>query len=478
MRIKSVKYTDIVEPVYDLTVDTDEHNFTLGNGVVVHNCISDYRFAGVSFKDYKNHVKIIGACNMAYDALDSEHEGEYSTAGSLDPALAARFSVFWKKRYDEYDVKSWIQFMEDQKDDGTIDGTLLEYIKSLDVQDAVQIIASVEDRTLSEAVPSTRALFELSKDIKNMRGKAGSSGFNKSLYNGKVLFDEATRQNFYSVTMGISDTSISVEKKAEDMVRFIEDNITPYADVWQSAIEGTTIDMGEGRVLSGSDLMELVNDLKGILTNYVVSPMDSSKREECETWTKTAFSVLMACRSLDDDTIAEREEIFKTYVGESFASSFTPYFNSVFGTQMDEDITIDMLKDDSLITPFFRKESNTLLSKYSGNTEKMVEHMLDLMREFVKVHGSSLPPKNYGDFIMGIYKTLPTSDNMVRLLKTSDKSVETMFEEGEKLGDSWIMSVLKCYPSNITLQDVDNMRKAMANKNSTSDKKVSRTRIL
>lgn len=441
--------------------------------------VSDSKFAGVSFKDYKEHVKIIGACNMAYDALDAEHEGEYSTAGSLDPALAARFSVFWKKRYDEYDVKSWIQFMEDQKDAGTIDGTLLEYFKSLDVQDAVQIIASVEDRTLSEAVPSTRALFELSKDIKNMRGKAGSSGFNKSLYNGKVLFDEATRQNFYSITMNISDNSISVEKKAEDMARFIDDNITPFASVWQSALEGNTVDMGEGRVLSGSDLMELVEDLKGILTNYVMSPMDNTKREECETWTKTAFSVLMACRSLDDDTIAEREEIFKTYVGESFASSFAPYFNSVFGTQMDTEITIGMLNDDTLITPFFRQESNTMLSKYSGNTEKMVEHMLDLMREFISVHGSSLPPKNYGDFIMGIYKTLPTTDNMVMLLKNADRSVETMFEEGEKLGDSWIMSVLKCYPSNITVQDVDDMRKAMASKGNTAgSKKVSRTRIL
>ena len=41
------------------------------------------------------------------------------------------------------------------------------------------------------------------------------------------------------------------------------------------------------------------------------------------------------------------------------------------------------------------------------------------------------------------------------------------------------MSVLKCYPSNITVQDVDDMRKAMASKGNTAgSKKVSRTRIL
>ena len=443
--------------------------------------ISDYRFAGVSFKHYKHKVKIIGACNMAYDAMFSERSGGYEAAGSLDPALAARFSVFWKKRYDQYDVKSWISFMEDQKEEGKIDGILLDYIKEMadeDIDSVVQLIASVEDRTLIEAVPSTRALFELSKDIKNMRGKPGSGDFASSLYKGKVLFDDFVLQQNSKLRDILYDSSRSVENRAEELVRFLKDYILSFRDSWQVALEGTTVDMGEGRVMSGSDLMEVVSDISDILSDAIVKPMDESKREECEVWIKTATSILDTMQNLDGIVSDDRRSIFTTYVGEEFARNFTPYFDRAFGTVDDSDITIEMLSDDSLISPFFRKESATILSKFSGNTEKMVDHMIELMREFIDVHGTSLPAKNYADFIMGAYSTLPNSDNMVTLLRSGDSSVDAMLAEGEKMGDPWIMQILRCYPSNITVKDVDDMREALKDKEQVEPKKVSRSRIL
>ena len=77
----------------------------------------------------EDKVKIVAACNMSYTGMEEGEDVDadaYSSAGSLDPALAARFSLFWKKGYDENDVKSWISFMEDLKKEGEIDSTLVD----------------------------------------------------------------------------------------------------------------------------------------------------------------------------------------------------------------------------------------------------------------------------------------------------------------------------------------------------------------
>ena len=39
MKIKNIKYLDIEEPAYDLTVEDDSHTFKLTNGIFVHNCL-------------------------------------------------------------------------------------------------------------------------------------------------------------------------------------------------------------------------------------------------------------------------------------------------------------------------------------------------------------------------------------------------------------------------------------------------------
>ena len=134
--------------------------------------ISDARMSGVDFSDMRDRVKVVAACNMAHSEMDDA--GDYSSAGAIDPALAARFSVFWKKKYDEKDVRSWIAYMEQEKAEGRIDGTVLEYFKNLEPERAIEIIASVEKRQLAYAEPSTRNLHQLSMDIKSMRGKSES----------------------------------------------------------------------------------------------------------------------------------------------------------------------------------------------------------------------------------------------------------------------------------------------------------------
>lgn len=440
-------------------------------------CISDYEFCHISFKNQKDKVKIVAACNMAFDDMDAD-AGDYSGAGSLDPALAARFSLYWKKRYDANDVQSWIDFMEDQKKEGNIDSTLIDFFKSLPTDDAIRIMASVEKRTIENAEPSTRTLFQMSKDIRSMRGHATASGYQSSLYNGKIIFDDMIRQEFTQVIGNQSDLGMSREFYAQSVSNFL-DKVLEFAGKWEPALTGEKVDMGRGRIMSGTEIMDALQKVQDKLKDYLSRALTSSERADMKIYADTALDLADACQRLDKIASNKRKNWFTMYAGEDFANTFTDYFNSVFGTGQDEDITIEMLSDDSLIDPFMKKKKAEM-ARFQGNTDKMIDAMLDLMREFLSVHGETLPPKNYAKLVDNISRILPTSDNMATLLKRSDKTVEGVFKKGEETGTPWISSVLSCYPSAITTQDIENMRARMSSSASsqTSGSGKRRSRIL
>ena len=480
MKISKVEYIDTVDTVYDLTIDNEYHNFTLGNGAVVHNCISDSRFCGISFKDQKDKVKIVAACNMSYTGMEEGEDVDadaYSSAGSLDPALAARFSLFWKKGYDENDVKSWISFMEDLKKEGEIDSTLVDYFKTLDTETAVKTMARVEARKIESAEPSTRTFLQLSKDIKSMRGKAGKNGYQKSLFNGKVIFDSGLSNELYTVDSEGENSNISTEVFSQKVVDFLK-NVLEFRDVWEPALIGDKIDVGGGRIMAGVDIMDTLEKIREIIQDYLSKPMTQNDRDDCRAYASTALDLASAANRLDLRVSAKRKECFAFYVGEDFAKGFLDYFNSVFGTDADQDITIEMLSDESLIAPFLRKKRLSLI-RLSGDTDKMVDVMLDLMREFLSVHGETLPSKNYASFINGIRGILPVADNMSTLLIRSDKSVDPMFKKAEEEGDGFIKGLVSCYSASISDKDIDDMRNLMSgNSNSKSTGSKRKSRIL
>ena len=441
--------------------------------------ISDYKFANVSFKNYKDKVKIIAACNMSYAEMDSKMEGDgYSAAGSLDPALAARFSIYWKKKYDENDVKSWLNFMEDKKKEGAIDGTIVEYFKTLSIEKSIDVMAQVEKRTIEKAVPSTRTLFQLSKDIKSMRGKRGPNNFEPSLFNGKLIFaDPAMRNTLLDLRNKLNDPMNSVENLGNLIINFAN-QILADKDSWESYLAGdmVSLDSAGTKKLSSDSIMSNIEELVRRLKDALLKPMDAAIRDTCRNFMRVILRMAESISMLDSQVEAKREKVFEIYTGKEFAGEFGKYFNNVFGTDVDMDITIEMLKDKTLIAPFFKKE-RILLGKFKGNTEKMVDNMLDLMREFLSAHKTNLPPENYAMFISEISKTLPTLDNMALLLMRSDKTVEDMYLMGEKTGDQWIKNVLDCYPSSVTMKDIEDMRNRI---NGASAKTVSsrRSRVL
>lgn len=448
--------------------------------------ISDYRIFGVSFKHAKDKVKIVAACNMSFDESQRKNKGQnsddeikdYNSAGSIDPALAARFSMFWKKEYDEYDVKSWLDYMKSQRDEGKIDGTIIDFIESLSEEEAVNVLASVEKRTIETGQPSSRAMSQLSKDIQSMRGRIGANGTRTGLYIGKVVMSDDIIRDYTDVQMSAMDASYSVEQKATK-VKTILDKILVDRDNWEPAIVG-----GEeyeviinSKTYSALDLMDMLQDISTRIGDMLVRGLTTDERDTLNTLCSVAMNLVESVRTLDDKVANSRKDVFRMYLGESISDSFAKYFNSVFGNESDLDITIEMLSDDSLIDKFFKIQRGKM-AKYHGDTEKMVNGFIELMRDFLKAHGTTLPSKNYAHFITDIADSLVNLDNMRLLLKRCDITVQDMFKMAEGEGDGWIMKTLACFPGAITQETLDDMRARMAKSSNAVAKKRSRTRIL
>lgn len=436
----------------------DEVNRVSSNTVTsaVFEVISDYRFAGVDFSNYKDRVKVVAACNMAWEGMDDE-AGGYGDTGTLDPAFAARFSIYWKKNYDENDVASWIEFMESQKEDGLIDGTLIEFFKGLDTEQALKIMASVEKRTLEDAQPSTRNMLQLSKDIKSMRGKRQENGtFKAKAFNGKILFTDDVAMQFEDLIL--ERQSDSLESHAQKTIKFL-DSLLYGSDSWESLLIGDTVKVGDTSI-SASDIVDSLAQCRDDLKQFTLKPMSADDRVECSDTIDLVEDLAGFVRQLDINTSNKREDMFKMYLGESILGEFTKYFNNTFGTNLDEDITIEQLSDKTLIIPFMKIVQRNF-SKYSGNTESIVKYCLDLCNDFMEAHGKTLPNENYAMFLTGIKDILPNADNMVLFLKRSGENLEDMYQLAEGVGDDWIIDITSDFGNKVSREDIENIKKAI-----------------
>lgn len=436
----------------------DEVNRVSSNTVTsaVFEVISDYRFAGVDFSNYKDRVKVVAACNMAWEGMDDE-AGGYGDTGTLDPAFAARFSIYWKKNYDENDVASWIEFMESQKEEGLIDGTLIEFFKGLDTEQALKIMASVEKRTLEDAQPSTRNMLQLSKDIKSMRGKRQENGtFKAKAFNGKILFTDDVVMQFEDLIL--ERQSDSLESHAQKTIKFL-DSLLYGSDNWESLLIGDSVKVGDTSI-SASDIVDSLAQCRDDLKQFTLKPMSADDRVECSDTIDLVEDLAGFVRQLDINTSNKREDMFKMYLGESILGEFTKYFNNTFGTNLDEDITIEQLSDKTLIIPFMKIVQRNF-SKYSGNTESIVKYCLDLCNDFMEAHGKTLPNENYAMFLTGIKDILPNADNMVLFLKRSGENLEEMYQLAEGVGDDWIIDITSDFGNKVSREDIENIKKAI-----------------
>lgn len=418
-KVVSIEYLPYREKVYDIEVD-EYHNFALDSGVFVHNS----RIFGITFNP--RYVKIIAACNYGEN---------YHSARELDAALAARFSIFRKKGYDEKDVHSFIRYLEREDEAGkNANGIIVKYFKNIidtkGVQAAVDIIKQVESEEIEIGVPSTRAFTTMSRDIANMA--------NSREYCGSVLFNNTMKENLLSKMADLFSESDYPEKnKAFNFFKSALDTLLVDADSWAATKgEEETIKIGE-EVTGASDLLEMLQILKRDFydnANYAFTLSD----DEFYDLILHTRSAINNAHEIDERIKEGRKKQFSFYLGDIAGPEFAQFFNAHFGGPASVMITIPMLKDDIKL---IAKYTAQITSGTSVVGQDLITGFLfKFIKEFYDEYKDSLPSKFYEEVINCCISCLDNNDDVRAFFNLMDQSYDSFMVKAEESGDQFIMS--------------------------------------
>lgn len=466
----------------DVVILFDEVNRNPNKSVVssVFEAVSDYRFGGVSFKEWKDHVHIVACCNMNYDDGKNEVEA-YTATGSLDPAFAARFAIYWKKTYDKNDVASWIDFMKGEAEDGKIDPILYQWVEKKakeNIDDVIDMMKSVEQVTLTKAQPSTRSMYALSKDIQSMR-----TGNKANMFRGRVLFSNKIRTTRLGQLKAMSRNNLPFY--VNELVKFAEELLMDSYN-WEPLLTGRTVtnDFGNGQseVFSAEDVIDtlkaLVSDLKDMIGKDSSKLSTKDGREDCLNTCDGVTLMLDDISTLDTGIKNDRMGAFEVYIGSEYASDFNNTFSQKFCTERDM-ITIEQLTHKELI-PRFMEQVGAELNNFNGDTDREEKYCIELIDKFLKVHSKNKEVKSehYSTFIEYLLKLFSSTANMEEMLKKAGENEDEMFVRAEENGDDWIYSIL--YPIiAVNLDAIKDKRESMtANTKRTKKIKKYKSRIL
>jgi hypothetical protein len=398
--------------------------------------ISDHRIFGINFSAQKDKVKIVAACNL----------GQGNTgAQAIDAALSARFTIFWKKFYDDKDAKSFRNFVKGKVEKGVMDGLLEGYLNTLTDAELLEFMKSVEVREIQDAQPSTRMLAQLSKDIKNMRGSKGASDFVSSAFNGTLLFTPMIRNDIDRFSQVLYDTTVDINDKVAKM-RGIVSYIKKNSSRWE-AVYLKKSDMFQGERLSAQDALQMLFDMEV----EVLSSMNSMNPQEIQDMLIYMQKVTEFLMSMDGAVEDLRKDIFESYAGPEFTRGFLPYFNEHFGTASDAEITIKELDDISLIPEYFNRKAVDF-AKLAP--DQMISAGINQVDAFWAEWADRLPSENYAEFFNGITALLPSQDNILVMLEQMTIRQDSFMAKAEGAGNGFIRQALKMFPRQITDADI------------------------
>jgi MoxR-like ATPase len=405
--------------------------------------ISDHRIFGIDFSEDKEYVRVIAACNLGVG---------YTGAKGIDAALSARFSIFWKKEYDEKDAVSFKQFLSDKKEEGQIDGLLFNYLNEMPNADLLNHIKRVELRALEFSEPTTRMLFQLSKDIKNMRGSVNTTGdYKSSLFNGTILFNSTKREELanFADSLDTADINDSIAV-ARDLAQYVRVNSTR----WEGKLKELKVNFN-GEMMLSSDLLQMLEEQE----TELITNLNSMKPADVKDMLTFMLGIFDSLSTIDDEITTLRQNVLQSYAGVDFTQGFLPYFNENFGQSTDAEIEISMLDDISLIPIFFTRK----LSKMGNLTQDLkVVEMLTLIDEFWTYwKDNPIPAQNCAAYFIEATKSLATNDNVIMLHTKLGLKQDPFLAKAESSGDTFIKDVLSIYPGKVSDVDINAIRAKM-----------------
>ena len=341
----------------DVVIFFDEINRVMNPSTmsVVFDACSDNRIFGVDFDP--SRVKIFAACNLGDNMADAQ---------PLDPAFAARFSIYKKTQYDEDDVNSFLEYAEGAE----FDPILLQYLKDMPKEDLLRTISSVETRTLEVSAASTRALEDFSKFLKDRE--------NNGSFTGTVLFPDS-----------VSQTQCRAAMRGDSDITKIFSDINSKLNNWSAINSKQTIEVTTSRgkeVVTAEEVRSLAFDAMKMMSDPSKDP---------QVVAVTLKNVLRLLYSLDQKVVSDRSKISSYFLGADGAN-FNQYYNKVSGTQIVL-LKIEDCIDINNIAPYVKQVLSICkkVSDYDTTAARMTFEFYDVFKD-------SLSTNHYRELINSV----------------------------------------------------------------------------
>lgn len=401
------KFRDAQEKGNKVVLFYDELNRVQNPSVMssVFEAISDHKAFGINFNP--DNVCIFAACNLGDNMGD---------ASQLDPAIANRFAVYWKKQYTEEDAKSFVDYA---KSSG-MSKELISWLETMDYKQLLGIISSIDSRTIEMSAASTRGIEDLDRFLKDKK--------NNSIMSGTIISGDADSASTISNwSRNVGDVNLTMK---------VMDLIDSYISNWCALRGKETYRLGS-QVGTAKDIVSLFNQ------TY------KSCRGDSVYLTKNKGAITNLLRTIlkiDTGLRTKREECVSLFLGYN-SSEFTTYYNQISGREITE-IFVEDIQDIKLV------------EKYVAQVFRGFSRISEIDRAGVKViaevyeyFGRSLPKANCRLLVDCIISKLPSSDSILNFLKSVSSDIggkDVIFEVAEDGDVSYAKSIL----SKVGIKDV------------------------
>lgn len=349
----------------------------------VFEAISDNRIFGITFDP--TQVSIICACNIGANFQDTQR---------LDPAFAARLNIHTKDAYTKDDVDSIRNHIKTN-----YNPYLSVYFDKLTDDEIVDLVSQVEERSIEQSVPSTRAFNDLSLYLDDDKSS--------SLCVGSIIFKSVSDRRKANLSLTCSDIN---ESSMKDCLTLIDSSINN----WAALDTSISVQVGSENI-SARELKDLyiecIDEInKGNMVHF-----------------PTLKKIISALVTLDVDVQNLRRQTVGYITGNAFADKFCEYYNTVSGTKIVV-IKVSDLKDYSLYTPYIEQQLLGLVAP-----EAMRNAVLQSYEDIYKEFNLNLTVDHYREFITKGVGKLPTADSRLNLIKSMvvSPSIDSMLKKAE-----------------------------------------------
>lgn len=245
----------------------------------IFQVISDNKLFGIEFEP--KNVTTVLSCNLSDNCADAQ---------DLDPALCARFAIWREKNYSEQACQQYKNYVRK----AGFNSVVASYLLNLDNKKLLEVLSSVESRTMEVSAASSRAWEDLSRTL-----DTGTIPFMTKavIFNSDVLKKE------------ISD--VMHDKSTPDRLISV---ITQKIGNWAAS------DCTDDEIITVKDKEYACNQFYDMLVKSDVVSMSVKQKKD----------YINNVYALDIEIQDWRENFFKGFLGK-YANDFLEYFNKVVG---------------------------------------------------------------------------------------------------------------------------------------------------